>query len=76
MNRYPCTFTLNDGTSVEVNLVLDGKAFMFHLTSAEKDAESFVWTPPGVGPAQFNYESELSTNEMEALQAFLKMQRG
>lgn len=75
INSYPFLFTLRDGTSVEVNPVLDGKAFFFNLTKPEQEAESFVWAPPGSAQSQMNYESALSPNEMEALQHFLKQQQ-
>jgi hypothetical protein len=75
MTSYPLHYTLNDGTHVEVNPVLDGEAFMFSLDKPETEPESFVWAPPGTSSSHMNYESALSPNEMEALQAFLKQQR-
>ncbi|RYZ22297.1 MAG: hypothetical protein EOO16_09700 [Chitinophagaceae bacterium] len=75
MISYPLHYTLNDGTRVEVNPVLDGEAFMFSLDKPDAEPESFVWAPPGTKSSHMNYESALSANEMEALQNFLKQQR-
>jgi hypothetical protein len=75
MTTFPLHYTLNDGTHVEVNTVLDGAAFMFSLDKPETEPESFVWAPPGSNSSHMNYESALSPNEMEALQSFLKQQR-
>lgn len=70
--EFPISYSLPDGTQVEVSMMEDGKNFTFHLDKPTGHTDSFNWAPhPGAGEQGANEDPQ----QAEAIDLFLKLQK-